>query len=63
MKVKVIGSILDKKVLKNLGFEEDVNIQYLLDYWEKVQKTYNATRNRQERLAKELKNRLNDARK
>ena len=55
MKVKVIGSILDEKVLRNLGFKQGTSIDYLLDYWEKVQKTYNANINRQQRIDKLLK--------
>ena len=54
MKVRRIGSILDEKVLRNLGFQPDTNIAYLLDYWEKVQKTYNANVNRQKRIDKLL---------
>ena len=54
MKVRRIGSILDEKVLRNLGFQPDTNIDYLLDYWEKVQKTYNANVNRQKRIDKLL---------
>ena len=49
-KIIVIGTILEKERLTQLGFPEDTSIQFLLEHWKLVQQTYNASYNRSRRL-------------